>query len=170
MILTRYQPDEFDRWLKANLPDLVRPENPLGLYNEDGCTVVDHSLWPPVANGGKPPTIEEVAGFNPFTDVEKSTTNFLTAEELATKYLNALKGQVVVYLKTKRSSDEAVAAGVAFVDPDTGIGKEYDYFIKAGGHPLAAAKLYQRIQDVKGSFDWFDDQVNAIFTAALSKS
>lgn len=106
---------------------------------------------------------------NPLTDVDISTANFATAEEMAAKFLNSLKGKVVVYLKSKMSDDEAVAAGVEFVDPVSGIGSEYAYFVTAGGHPLAAAKLYSKIQSVKKNFAWFDDQADAIFTAALTK-
>lgn len=110
----------------------------------------------------------------PLTDVDTSTSNFIAAEEMAAKFLNGLKGQVVVYLKAKLGDAEAVAAGVDFVAPRSvnpnGVGSEYDYFIKAGGHPAAASALYARIQSVKSSFAWFDDNVNAIFTAALTRS
>lgn len=59
------------------------------------------------------------------------------------------------------------AAGVALCKSSTGIGVQYDDFIKAGGHPDAAADLWARLQEIKGNFAWVDAGVEAIFAAAL---
>jgi len=69
-----YPSEKLESWLRSNLPTYVTPFNPLGLYNDgDGLgTWLESDDWPEAANGGAPPTVEEVDTFsNPLTDVEK---------------------------------------------------------------------------------------------------
>jgi len=105
------------------------------------------------------------------TDVEIMTPVFIDYRRQATLHMDGLKAQVWSYLKNLQSMDPAAAtaAGVAFCKSATGIGVQYDDYIKAGGHPDAAADLWARIQEIKGNFTWFDAGVEAIFAAALGQ-
>lgn len=135
--------------------------------------------YPHVAN--VPPTPEAVAAWAPpvitpeepapVTDVEIMTPVFIDYRRQATLHLDGLKAQVWSYLKNDQSMDPAAAtaAGVAFCKSGTGIGVQYEDYIKAGGHPDAAADLWARIQEIKGNFAWFDAGVEAIFAAALGQ-
>lgn len=128
---------------------------------------------------GEPPTDEELEAWEepepdpapPVTDVEIMTPVFIDYRRQATLHLDELKAQVWSYLKNEQEMDPAAAtaAGVAFCKSSTGIGVQYDDFIKSGGHPDAAADLWARIQEIKGNFTWFDAGVEAIFAAALGQ-
>ena len=123
---------------------------------------------------GEPPTLEQVEEWepaSPLTDVEIMRPIFIDYRRQATLALDGLKAQVWSYLKNEQEMEPAAAtaAGVAFCKSGTGIGVQYDDFIKAGGHPDAAADLWARIQEIKGNFAWFDAGVEAIFAAALGQ-
>lgn len=66
-----YPADKFDSWLQANLRDWVRWDNPLRLVAlGNSQTQADSETWPAEANGGIPPTLEEVLAVGGVTDVE----------------------------------------------------------------------------------------------------
>lgn len=106
------------------------------------------------------------------TDVEIMTPVFIDYRRQATLALDGLKAQVWSYLKNTLEMEPSActAAGVALCKSSTGIGVQYDDFIKAGGHPDAAADLWARLQEIKGNFAWIDAGVEAIFAAALGQS
>jgi len=128
---------------------------------------------------GAPPTDEELEAWeepapdppSPLTDVEIMTPVFIDYRRQATLHMDGLKAQVWSYLKNEQEMDPALAtaAGVAFCKSSTGIGVQYDDYIKAGGHPDAATDLWARIQEIKAGFAWFDAGVEAIFAAALGQ-
>lgn len=127
---------------------------------------------------GEPPTDESLEAWEepepeavPVSDVEIMTPVFIDYRRQATLHLDGLKAQVWSYLKNEQEMDPALAtaAGVAFCKSGPGIGVQYDDYIKAGGHPDAAADLWARIQEIKGNFAWFDAGVEAIFAAALGQ-
>ena len=156
-------PDHVRRWELAGKP---------ALDVADG----DGNFWRPTVTSELQPdgsyqiilAPEEPA---PVTDVEIMTPVFIDYRRQATLHLDGLKAQVWSYLKNEQEMDPAAAtaAGVAFCKSSTGIGVQYDDYIKAGGHPDAAADLWARVQEIKGNFTWFDAGVEAIFAAALGQ-
>lgn len=127
---------------------------------------------------GEPPPEEELAAWkepepdppSPVTDIEIMTGIFTNARNQASLFLDQLKGTVWNYLVNVQEvpPNEATAQGVMFnLTSDTGIGAAYDDFVKNGGHPVAAAALWARIQAVKEHYTWLTPEVEAIFSQAL---
>ena len=149
-------------WELAGKPDLVE-------LDSEG-----HTWRPTVTKLLGPEGYErrELPPAAPVTDVEIMTPLFIERRRWAAVYMDGLKGQVWSYLKNEKSMDpDAVTeAGALFCEDDDGIGKQYDYFVRAGGHPVAALKLWTRIQEIKADFAWFDSGVNGIFAAGLGQS
>lgn len=133
---------------------IIRPENAA----PDPAAVAEQA----------PPPPEDPA---PVTDVEiairQAADNFERARLAAPKALDRLKGTIHTALVSGgMSSDEATAAGVGLVLLH---GPLLAAFEAAGGHPVAAAALYQAIAS-KPSTDalpWLTAPVLAIFQAAL---
>lgn len=161
-----YNPDNLDhynRWVWAGKPDPA-------ILDGDG------KGWGPTIQteliGGQ--YVQQIAPTPPennVTDVEIMTPVFIDYRRQATLHMDGLKAQVWSYLKNEQEMDPALAtaAGVAFCKSSTGIGVQYDDYIKAGGHPDAATDLWARIQEIKAGFAWFDAGVEAIFAAALGQ-
>lgn len=79
-----YPSEKLEPWLRANLPAYITPFNPLGLHNDgDGMgTWLESDNWPEAANGGTPPTVEDVAGFSGnLTDVETASRALATRRQ-----------------------------------------------------------------------------------------
>jgi len=156
-------PDHVRRWEKAGRPDL-------SVLDADG------NPWRPTLTYQLQPDGESYAliaapAASNLTDVEIMTPVFIDYRRQATLHMDGLKAQVWSYLKNEQEMDPALAtaAGVAFCKSSTGIGVQYDDYIKAGGHPDAATDLWARIQEIKAGFAWFDAGVEAIFAAALGQ-
>lgn len=160
--------DNLGAYLRANHSDKM----PRVYAEQDSAGVVDLRGWE--ESDGPAPTPEEVEAWDPagnVTDVEIMTPVFIDYRRQATLHMDGLKAQVWSYLKNEQEMDPALAtaAGVAFCKSSTGIGVQYDDYIKAGGHPDAATDLWARIQEIKAGFAWFDAGVEAIFAAALGQ-
>lgn len=122
---------------------------------------------------GEPPTLEQVEAWtpDPLTDVEiairQAASNFEQARLAAPKALDRLKGTIHTALVSGgMSSDEATAAGVGLVLMH---GPVLAAFEAAGGHPVAAAALYQAIAS-KPSTDalpWLTKEILDVFAAFL---
>ncbi len=122
---------------------------------------------------GEPPTLEQVEAWtpDPLTDVEiairQAASNFEQARLAAPKALDRLKGTIhTALVGGGMSSDEATAAGVGLVLLH---GPLLAAFEAAGGHPVAAAALYQGIAS-KPSTDalpWLTKEILEVFAAFL---
>lgn len=174
-MITLYPADKMDAWLEGNLREWVRPGNPLGLYHHDGQTAADSERWPAEANGGVPPTRQEVVDWQSnVTDVERlaaaSTTVFIDKRREATLYLDKIKGNVHAALVFSGECDNAAATteGVKFVEYHT---VSLTTFKDCGGHPLAAQRLLAAImsEGSKSLFDWLNiPAVAAVFENSLT--
>lgn len=162
-----YYSSNLGPYLAANKPGCV------GRAHDNGEGVITLQGWDENLDGAAP-TEGEVEAWDPagnLTDVEIMTPVFIDYRRQATLHMDGLKAQVWSYLKNEQEMDPALAtaAGVAFCKSSTGIGVQYDDYIKAGGHPDAATDLWARIQEIKAGFAWFDAGVEAIFAAALGQ-
>lgn len=133
--------------------------------------------WP--AENGAQPSAATVDSWDPqpeappdpLTDVEiairQAASNFEQARLAAPKALDRLKGTIhTALVGGGMSSDEATAAGVGLVLLH---GPLLAAFEAAGGHPVAAAALYQGIAS-KPSTDalpWLTKEILEVFAAFL---
>lgn len=166
----------------ANFPGLQIPLQP----TKDGWIVPN---WKALGTGRPQPSAADVAGYQapdrplapphqigpesaePLTDVEiairQAASNFEQARLAAPKALDRLKGTIHTALVSGgMSSDEATAAGVGLVLIH---GPVLAAFEAAGGHPVAAAALYQAIAS-KPSTDalpWLTKEILDVFAAFL---
>lgn len=170
-----YPSEKLEPWLRANLPAYITPSNPLGLYNDgDGLgTWLESDNWPEAANGGAPPTVEEVAVENPVTDDERlrqGVALYKAANEAAKEIVLSLMVMVagaLIALKlfTEENVNDEGAKFVAFHrDALTD-------FERAGRNRLAAQSLLAAIKDPASvsTFEWLKESaVMAVFESALT--
>lgn len=162
-------PNTLGHFLDAAFPrPPLQPPPWIVVAAEGGCRL---AYWPPGL--GPAPTPEQVASWDPapLTDVEiairQAASNFEQARLAAPKALDRLKGTIHTALVSGgMSSDEATAAGVGLVLMH---GPVLAAFEAAGGHPVAAAALYQAIAS-KPSTDalpWLTKEILDVFAAFL---
>lgn len=154
-------PQQTGSYLQAEQPEAVAA----GAYAYDDGTGQIQLYWP-LEN---PPSIATVEAWDPagsVTDVDK-TNLFAKAQDAARGYLNRLKGTVWAALVAGgMPEDKATAAGVSLVIMHAA---PLAAFEAAGGHPVAAAALYDAIasaESLKG-LPWLTAPILAIFQTAL---
>lgn len=165
---TFYPADKMDAWLSANLSDWVRPGNPLNLYHEAGKTVADSSTWPAEANGGSPPTRQEVIDWTaPVSDVEKLQQGIRTyreANEAAKEIIFTLMVKVAGALMAFElfTEDNVNAEGARFVAFHREPILDYK---TAGRNAVSAQALYASVASdaSKAAFPWLEGGTGPTF-------